>query len=237
VAYDKNNTTQGPSAAAGQPNATAAAASSIRASTWPYQRYEDLSLPPPILLRPPTPPPAIDDPTVDAITALQNVMQAVQRGVRLISAPWLVFPPDGESFHQAAGIVIPAITVGVYTVVVQIICPPGRNGVINQIANEYIGAGFTDYGGAIIWQILRNPGPGITAAERNYQAITASLGTTVAPTKIAPIRIFENDVIQLVVTNVAVVPAGQIIAGLFGGYFYPRTWDDQFEATDMTNAW
>lgn len=228
---------QSPSAVAGQPNATGASSSSIRRVTWPYGRYADRSVAPAILLRPPDAPLASDDPTIDAINSVQDVMQQVQRSTRLIAAPWLIEPPDSESYHLAAGITIPAISATVFSTVVTITCPPGRNGVLNRIANVLVGGTFTAFSGDIVWQIVRNPGAGITTAERNYQNITASLGNVDAPSKISGIRIFENDVIALVVRNNAIVAGGSLVGGLLGGYFYPRTWDDQFDAKDSSMTW
>lgn len=226
-----------PSSAASQPNATGAAASSIRASTWPYRRNAFRSLTPNLVLRPPVQPAGSTDPTIAAIDQVQEVMQQVQRAVRLISAPWLIEPPDAESFHLAAGIAIPAVSATVFSTVVTITCPPGRNGVLNRLANEFVGSGFVDFSGAIVYQLVRNPGSGITTAERNYENITASLGLVQNPAKISGIRIFENDVIALVVRNNSIVPGGELIGGLLGGYFYPRTWDDQFERQDQEVAW
>jgi hypothetical protein len=236
MAYGVNDVVPGPSETAGQPNATGAADSSIRASTWPYKRTADRSIPHNILLRPPDPLPVSDDPTIDAIYSLADVMQQVQRATRLISAPWLIEPPDSESFHLASGIAIPAQD-GLFHTVVTITCPAGRNGVLNRIANEFVGSGFVDFGGSIVYQIVRNPTSGITAAERNYQNITASLGSVQDPARISGIRIFENDVLAIVVKNVSIVPGGELIGGLLGGYFYPRTWDDQFDAHDRPNDW
>ena len=222
---------------AGEPNATGASSSSIRASTWPYKRHADAALHPNILLRPPAGPDVVDDPVLAAIQSVDDSIQRMERTARLISAPWILEPPDSESFHKAAGITIPAVTVGVFSEVVRIVCPPGRNGVIREIANEYDGPGFVNFGGTIIWQLLRNPGSGITTAERNYEHITASLGAVNNPAKISAIRVFENDVFVLAVTNVSIVPAGQIIGGLLGGWFYPRTWDDQFDRQDKSISW
>jgi len=238
MTYSVNPDTIGPSAQAGQPNATTAAASSIRASTWPYKRFASQSDDPKILLRPPAEPDAPTDPVLLALSALQGQMEAVSRNTRLIAAPWLIEPPDSESFHIAAGIVIPLIAVGVYSTVVSVLCPAGRNGVVNRIANEFVGGGFTDFSGALIRRNQPSSG-GTTAAERNYQNITASLGSVVNPTRISGIRIFENDVLSLVVSNTSIIPAGEAIGGLFGGYFYPRTWDDQYEAQerDRSNSW
>ncbi len=166
-------------------------------------------------------------------------MQQVQRSTRLISAPWLIEPPDSESFHLAAGIVVPAVDAFFHTVV-SITCPPGRNGVLKEIANVVVGGAWSDFSGDVIWQIVRNPGAGNNTggfAERNYQNIQASLGLISSPTKISGIRIHENDVIAFVIKNVALPISGEEAGALLGGYFYPRTWDDQFDAADAPIAW
>lgn len=210
------------------------AASSIARSRWPYHRHADQRTNQrQILMRPPAVPDAPTDPVLAAISDLNDSIDNLRSSLRLIAAPWVVEPPDAESFHLAAGIVIPAAD-GNFHTVVQIPVPAGRNGVLNRIANVFVGGGFTDYSGSIVWQIVRNPGSGVTAAERNYENIVASLGTASNPGKIAGIRIFENDIIALVVKNVSIVVAGEFIGGLLGGWFYPRTWDDQAEAGIQT---
>jgi hypothetical protein len=229
-----------PSDAAGEPPVTDAAASSIRESTWPYSRRADVNVSPRILLRPPAAAGPSDDPLISSIQSLQDVMQQVQRATRLISAPWLIEPPDSESFHNAAGINLPAVSATNFTTVLSITCPVGRNGVIKRIANVIVGGAWADFSGTAIWQICRNPGAGVNTggfAERNYQNIQASLGLVNAPTQISGIRIFENDVISWVVRNVSLPTSGVEAGALLGGYFYPKTWDDQFERQDHSNAW
>lgn len=212
------------------------AASSLIASTFPYRARETRAIGPMIVMRPGPGQQQSEDPTLAAIESVQSEIRALSRTMRLLSAPWLTMPPDGESYHLASqGVVLPALAAT--AVVLQIICPPGRNGVLNEIANVFIGGGFTDFSGDVIWQILRNPANGVATAERNYDSITASLGSASNPGKIAPIRIFENDVIQLVVKNVVVPVALQKIGGLFGGWFYPKTWDDQFDRQGESVSW
>jgi hypothetical protein len=176
-----------------------------------------------------------DDPTAAALAQLQTTQAKVLNTARLAAAPYLVPPPDAESFHVAAGISLPAVTPATFTTVVEVRVPPGRNGVLNRIANQFVGGGFVDFSGAIVWQIVRNPGPGLQTAERNYEKIIASLGSVANPAAISPIRIFENDVIQIVVNNNAIVVGMQTIGGLLGGYFYPRSYDDQFERDRSAN--
>ena len=237
MAYDK--LFADPSDAAGEPNVTDAAASSIRASTWPYSRYANVNLGPKLLLRPPPSPATTDDPLIASVNDLQAVMQQIQRATRLISAPWLIEPPDSESFHFAAGIAVPAISATTFTTVLSVLCPPGRNGVVKKIANVIVGGAWADFSGDAIWQIVRNPGAQANLggyAERNYQNVQASLGLINQPTQISGIRIFENDVIQWVLRNNA-LPTNINAGALLSGYFYPRTWDDQFDAADNPVAW
>jgi len=226
-----------PSAAAGQPNATDAAASSIRQTTWPYKRHADRAIGPRIALRPPDVPASTsDDPDMIAVQETHELLREIQHSTRLISAPWLIEPPDSESFHIAQGIVIPAQD-GNFHVVASVLCPAGRNGVLKAIANVVVGGGWSDFSGDAIWQLVRNPGTGITTAERNYQNILASLGSIAAPARISGIRLFENDLIQFVIQNVALPIAGEEVGALLSGYFYPRTWDDVFERRAAQNAW
>ena len=165
-----------------------------------------------------------------AVDTLEQIRQSIARQTRLtslIAAPWLVFPPDGESFHNAGGITIPAMGAG-FTTILSITVPRGRNGVLNRLANAFYGV-FQNFSGDLIWRLVRNPGSAIVAAERNYEAIIAVLGLTENPVEIAPIRIFENDVIALQINNTALPAAGQECGAVLGGWYYPRTWDDEFE--------
>jgi hypothetical protein len=167
-----------------------------------------------------------------------NALRQIARSNRLISAPWLIEPPDSESFHKGSGIAMPAISATVFSVIVTVTCPPGRNGVLNRIANVVVGGAFSDFSGDFQWQIRRNQSGNATdtMAERNYENILASYGLIIAPARISGIRIFENDVIQLVGRNNA-LPVGTALGGLLGGYFYPKTWDDQFDRADSSQSW
>jgi hypothetical protein len=235
MAYDK--LFADPSEAAGEPPVTDAAASSISKSTWPYNRRASVSLAPQILLRPPAAPDAPDDPLSLALGDLSDKLQQIQRATRLIAAPWLIEPPDSESFHFTAGIVMPAQSATVFHTVLSVTVPPGRNGVIKRIANVVVGGAWSDFSGDAVWQIRRNPTSDSPAAERNYENILASLGLIAQPVTISGIRVFENDVVQWVIRNNALPVSGEEVGALFSGYFYPRTWDDQFERQDHPVSW
>ena len=173
-----------------------------------------------------TAPPANASSVIGKLETIRQAIAAQNRFEALVAAPWLTMPPDGESFHNADGITLPAMD-GAFHTILSITVPPGRNGVLNELANAFYGV-FTNFDGDLIWRLVRNPGASIVAAERNYERITAVLGLTEAPVNIAPIRIYENDVIALQIRNVNLPASGQVCGAVLGGWFYPRTWDDQF---------
>ncbi len=203
------------------PNPTGAASADDAAQDHPHRLHADRLVSPRIALRP-----SVAQNLRD--TTIGDKLDRIHEHLYRLTAPWIIPPPDSEPFHQASGIVIPAQD-GNFHPVVTIVCPQGRNGVLMLIANEFVGGGFQDFSGNIIWQILRNPGNGITTAERNFENIQASLGTPQNPARLAAaIRIYENDVIQLAAKNVNIAPAGQFLGGLLGGWFYPRAQDEGF---------
>lgn len=209
------------------------------AQALPYRRHADRLDSPRIILAPPPSVATPDDVSSSEADALRDICQ-IRQSLRQLSAPWVVPPPDAESFVITAGLAIPAAD-GAFHAVCSVSVPDGRNGVLTELANVFVGGGFTDYqGGLIQWRLERNPGTGIAAAERNYDNIVASLGSATNPHKLpGGIRVNEDDVMQLSVKNIAIVPAGQFIGGLLGGWFYPRTWDMEFQrrSAQTDTAW
>lgn len=140
----------------------------------------------------------------------------------VVGLPNWVFPSmNAVAFDNAGDIVIPAV--GVESPIFQFQVPRGMNGVMKEIANAFIGGGFTDGSGAIVWRVLQN-----NQAMRGKENVVNSLGSVANPSRIGGggfMRISENDLIQMVVLNVSVVPAGQIIAGRLSGWFYPKDED------------
>lgn len=126
-------------------------------------------------------------------------------------------PPGGKPFEFAAGTTIPAI--GAQATVLSFNVPKGQNGFIRRIANVFVGGGFTDFSGSIVWQILLDQVKNVVAP--GFDNIVASLGTVSNPTNIDGIHIMENATVALVVTNVSVVVSGQLIGGRLGGSFHP----------------
>jgi len=126
-------------------------------------------------------------------------------------------PASGQPFEQAAYVAMPAI--GVTATVLSFVVPKGYNGFIRRIGNVFVGGGFQDGQGGIVWQILLDLNKQIVAP--NFDNITASLGGVSNPSAIDGIHIEEGNTVAITVKNVSVVVAGQLIGGRLGGSFIP----------------
>jgi hypothetical protein len=143
--------------------------------------------------------------------------------VQPVEFPIRLFPPvNWENLDLANYVNLPAI--GAQAVILDFVIPIGRNGIINGIANNFVGGGWVEGSGLITWQVLvdKTPPPGANS----YNNILASLGSPANPVKIAGFRVFENQRLQLVVNNVNVVLAGQMAGARLLGYLYPRELED-----------
>ncbi|HEV2225127.1 MAG TPA: hypothetical protein VGR84_19195 [Candidatus Acidoferrales bacterium] len=146
-------------------------------------------------------------------------------GYRMVQRPpWIEMPSSGEPFNLSGTIRMPAL--GVTATIVSIVAGVGRSGVINRLANQVIGGGWTDGDGNLVFQITRNGIP-----ERDQQDLLSSLGEVIEPSPFGPLRMTENDVIALTVFNnnvppaIGVPPAGQLVKGRLDGWFYPKDLD------------
>jgi hypothetical protein len=135
--------------------------------------------------------------------------------------PWIYPPAEFWPIDQVNYVPLPAI--GASTPVVSFQVPPGHNGIILLYGNNFVGGGWTEGSGTTVWQISRD-----NAAIDGYDNIVASLGSPGNPVRHpSGFRIFENQVISLVVYNVAVVLAGQVSGGRLAGWYYPKEYEDQ----------
>jgi hypothetical protein len=139
----------------------------------------------------------------------------------------LWMPSDGISFDPTAYVATPAV--GASIAVVQFIVPEGYYGVIKQIGNVYIGTGFVEGSGSLVWQILQNAG-----VVRNYDNIVSSLGTVSAPGELAgrSILLEELSLVSLQVSNVSLVAGGTQVGGRLGGWFFPK-----YRLPDFSGIW
>jgi hypothetical protein len=126
-------------------------------------------------------------------------------------------PPEGVEFRPHAYVPLPAI--GASAIVVQFTVPVGDDGMLNRLANEFVGGGFQQGAGGVTWKLFVDFQTAVPAP--NFQSIVASLGSVNNPTILNGIRVKENQVVTLQVTNVSIVVAGQQIGGLLGGYYFP----------------
>ncbi len=162
--------------------------------------------------------PPSDNTAPDTVGQRQNVPTIV------LALPNWIFPSmNSVAFDNAGDILLPAI--GVESTIFTFQVPKGFNGVMKEIANAFIGGGFTDGSGAIVWRVLQN-----NQAVRGKENMLNSLGSVAIPSRIGGggfIRILENDIIAMTVLNVSIAPAGQIVAGRLSGWFYPKDEDPQ----------
>lgn len=136
---------------------------------------------------------------------------------------WIYPPINWENVDQINYVTIGAIGAG-DVVILSFQVPTGRNGIINKVANNFVGGGWTEGSGAIIWRILVDGAP--PPGANSYNAILASLGSPAQPVAISGFRIFENQVVSVVVNNVSVPLAGQLAGARLAGYLYPRELED-----------
>lgn len=128
-------------------------------------------------------------------------------------------PAQGEDFEAHAYVALPAI--GASAVILQFVVPEGRHGMIKRIANVFVGGGFTEGQGGIVWQIVQDGNVAGPLIAPFFDNIVASLGTVSNPSYIDGIRIREGQLVQLIAKNISIAVAGQLIGGRLGGFFYP----------------
>ncbi len=128
----------------------------------------------------------------------------------------LFMPPDGISFDPTAYIALPAI--GVTSTVVSFTVPDGYHGIIKRLGNVYVGTGFIEGSGSLIWQLLSNAG-----VIRNYDNILASLGLVSNPKDVGGgVFVHEGELVVLQVNNVSLAVGGATVGGRLSGWFFPK---------------
>jgi hypothetical protein len=145
--------------------------------------------------------------------------QSIQR----ITLPLNLFPPDRWTNLDVSNyVLLPAI--GAQANIVSFQVPLGQHGIVKKIANNFVGGGWVEGSATVIWQILVDgaPPPGTTS----YDTILTSLGNPSNPVEIAGFRIYENQILTLVVKNISSVVSGQFSGGRFVGWLYPRDMED-----------
>jgi hypothetical protein len=147
------------------------------------------------------------------LTSTQNVLP--QSPSITIKRPWLE-PPEGySSFDSQQGGALPIV--GGLLTLVMLTVDPGWDGVINFLSCNFVGGGFQDFSGSIVWSLYRNSSP-----IRNYNNITAQKGTVQQQRQISPIRIYSGDVITFQITHPNNVALNGNVVCSITGYTYPN---------------
>ncbi|MGH9406770.1 MAG: hypothetical protein ACRD3D_13160 [Terriglobia bacterium] len=107
---------------------------------------------------------------------------------------------------------------------------PGRSGVIRWIANELRSNAGAEIDwpnlGGVTWTFLVNNQP----VAQSYGVISATLGRIFLPAEISIIRLKENDLVTLSISNggLAVTAPAQMTACRWLGWYYPKELDREF---------
>lgn len=129
----------------------------------------------------------------------------------------LFMPADGIVFDKQGYITLPAV--GATASIVSFTVPEGMHGVVNRLGNVYVGTGFIEGTGQLVWQVVAND-----VVIRNYDNIQASLGSVNQPSQLtgSGILVKEQQLVKLTLKNVSLVVGGSVAMGRLGGYFYPK---------------
>lgn len=134
--------------------------------------------------------------------------------------PWIYPPAEFQPIDLFNYVNLPAV--GASATIISIQIPTGNNGIITNIGNNFVGGGWTEGTGAVTWQIARDSAP-----VDGYDNILGSLGLPQSPTRHpSGFRVFENQLVTFVVSNVSVVLAGQLSGARLLGYYYPIEYED-----------
>lgn len=138
--------------------------------------------------------------------------------VKVVETPWINLPAAGQPFVEMNRALVTLPAIGATVTVVTFTVPRRKNGAIEFIGNQFVGGGWTEGTGDLVWQLLADGVP-----LQGFDSIIASIGTISSPGNLgrSPFRIFENQVIELTLRNVAVAVAGQPLLGILRGKFYP----------------
>lgn len=129
-----------------------------------------------------------------------------------------------EPFYYQGSIGIPVQdpTGQTGAVVLQFVVPSGKNGYLWKLAIDFVGAGFVEGSGTIVWKIFRDAA--LRKAVKGFNRLVASVASVPNPNEIPPIQIYENETITVVMYNIgAGAPAGQVSAAAIIGWFYQKS--------------
>lgn len=130
--------------------------------------------------------------------------------------PWVI-PPTGADPFDATGVATIGV-VGDTVTILSLLVPYGYDGVIKRFYHNYIGSGFVDGSGNLIWRILADGRP-----IKNFGNIITQMGNAVTPRLTDGIRIYSGQLITYIVYHAADALLTDACSASLAGYFYPRT--------------
>lgn len=142
-----------------------------------------------------------------------------QAGGEPVELPvWTTPSYDSKWFDQAGFVAVPANGVANRTNVLSFQMPRSYDGIIKFIANAFLGPGFTDGSGGIVWRLFID-----SEAVENYENVLYSLGLLANPSH-THIVLKELQTITVTVETVApfVVPGGSTTGARIQGWKWPK---------------
>jgi hypothetical protein len=132
-----------------------------------------------------------------------------------VDAPWISPPHGAVSFFPKTQVAIPAV--GGTSTILTMQVPNGSDGAIQKFSVNYVGGGFVNGSGDIVWRILANG-----KAIRNANNIISEMGTQDSPFELSStIRIYSGQTITVEVNHVANAALNQSVLAMLEGWFYP----------------
>jgi hypothetical protein len=130
--------------------------------------------------------------------------------------PWVIPPVGADPYDETAVATIGVV--GTTTTILSFLVPYGYDGVIKRFYHNYLGSGYLDGSGDLVWRILADGRP-----IKNFGNILTQMGNASTPRLIDGIRIFAGQTITYVVLHAANPLLTDACTASLAGYFYPRT--------------
>lgn len=155
--------------------------------------------------------------------SLHSLVRAVDGLTRLLQAqntyyPWGLLGAQAKAFDKTSVIATPVVNVE--TTVLTLDVPIGYDGIIERLANCYIGGSNPDVTQSLVWRIRIDQ-----ILVPNYNAITTQFGSPAQPRPTSGIFIGGQQHITYTVTNIdpALPAAGTFIFCCLAGHWWPRS--------------
>jgi hypothetical protein len=124
-----------------------------------------------------------------------------------------------EPLYRQGRIALPAVGAA-QVPILQIPIRRGANAQIWRLAIDYVGPGFIEGSGAILFNLFRDPA--LSKGVKGFTQLTASMGAVNNPLEIPTIEMREAEVLSICVQNVSLVVGGAQILAAAVGWVFPK---------------